>query len=1426
MEAGTKERLLLEPIRISDIFDQEGTGTLRVMVPVCRGGIIGLDNTCKTVLELQQFFGFKQGRSFLGSLSGYIKDLRLYSALAGQDLSSHIDQIDNYKSIITAIQKQDDFKDCLAISLGTYPEVIQNLLSKRNNIFGIRISVQSPHDYLRMPEKSLLFSGGQYLSEVLWTELEDLPGVKSPRERFIDKMNDWDYHGESTLQDYANQMSLVVRELFGCDISFETTEERVREALGVEQGDDLEHEDYIEGLLGVCAPEFFSSLSISPFYGEQLERAESMSDNVAILTQLFLAEINMYCVINGVSTANFGKLLEGELLSNSGQVLRGVIAVVVKACFYEDAKVEETIAKLLNEHFLAFEMTRKLLDQEVSHIIRRFHLKVKQIHDAEHLDEFMVCEVDALPFERMTEDCAYVVGNKICFDLMAIAKQIDLRDVPGYARQLDILSKKKVPMPASLTSNKVETRLDIDPSKYNADFMSNLFSKDIDFNDVSRLLLYNTNKGPLYLALDQHKYKALSELPEWRQAVMLALANSVYGEDFDAIRGSVIGQTIPSKAADFIQLFHKGGSQTDIDEALTSLSLEELIAIDSVSAKTNALWIGRINLLSKYASSREEFNERLEKRIWIYFVYAYSISKDRDITLCPRFIDKVVARDIQQSVVLLGDAIKYYKIGGLALRIKRDYPKLGEVIKGVLTKNIDWFLESGADSSIKSHLLALEAHEFKHVFSGEASSRAVNHIVARIDKELFEKIAKTHDIVKLRSLLSGVDLESVAHRLLYLSLYSDAQIMSCVVKHIRKDKIKLALSSAVYAKSNLGHCANDPVKFAQLLGVLEDIISFDEIVELINEDTQWIEPLSESFINHVFQQECVETLEQLDPGIKLIVIKKHLEYALSKYKFHDIKKLFDALSYDSDLVLWLLTSTSFDDLEGTSFRLASALMSKVKPDSIFFFLYENNTLSDYVSQKRYTALCHVLNIVKKLTRADLWTVVLRADPILEALIQGDYKALLMLLSEQSDGFYRGIGALALRDWKEAVASLLRTYPQIVGEFLKNMPNDVKKSVLEVLAREDCFLDSVAMHISYYDEMPELLNKIATNGSSLKYDFIAERKYAQLKEVVSQLNKEDKLKLYLGEPGNICLLGYAIRCGDPDAIKVLLDGLSPEELDAFLKVKPENYLRALRIRMEELEDAEYSSFLQNLSDEALIKLLDVKVDGVKFIDLIRRCDVRYSKMLVERLPDYAYKKGYSNKCFLRLLRLKNEGVCDLIDRAKVNVPLKEEFYQFIGVHVLLNIVFFGTILAEAVIIAVIRARFHPAAIVQSFMYVCSRLAHFPFAYASLFLLCMSVISWLLGDSITLAVCDMWGANKDNIFRGLLESGQITFRERCALFLCGKFSWAFKAAPKPMLKMSPEMLDQIKGSGSILGEDYYQKVMEGLINTECGRRPTPL
>ena len=138
--------------------------------------------------------------------------------------------------------------------------------------------------------------------------------------------------------------------------------------------------EYVDALLGYCAPNLFDTLLESPFY------AANTAKELSILTQLFMAHINIYCASHGLSTANFGKILDGsEALSEE------ITARILSAQAY-GLSIEDALLDCVNENQATFQLTQPLTPEDMNTIKTQFTEHYAEIKESPHFDEFVVLE--------------------------------------------------------------------------------------------------------------------------------------------------------------------------------------------------------------------------------------------------------------------------------------------------------------------------------------------------------------------------------------------------------------------------------------------------------------------------------------------------------------------------------------------------------------------------------------------------------------------------------------------------------------------------------------------------------------------------------------------------------------------------------------------------------------------------------------------------------------------------------------------------------------------------------------------------------------------------------------------------------------------------------------------------------------------------
>lgn len=110
-------------------------------MPVVSGTDIGLDNTCKAVYGLQEFFNkgsnSNKKMSLKGELLGYKEALESDLSLLGSDSElaqqkrERLLQIDAYLKVLSAAEKHAEL-DCLNSGFPSYPRPLETLMQDRS----------------------------------------------------------------------------------------------------------------------------------------------------------------------------------------------------------------------------------------------------------------------------------------------------------------------------------------------------------------------------------------------------------------------------------------------------------------------------------------------------------------------------------------------------------------------------------------------------------------------------------------------------------------------------------------------------------------------------------------------------------------------------------------------------------------------------------------------------------------------------------------------------------------------------------------------------------------------------------------------------------------------------------------------------------------------------------------------------------------------------------------------------------------------------------------------------------------------------------------------------------------------------------------------------------------------------------------------
>jgi hypothetical protein len=387
--------LLTEPTSPRYIHINPANNKVHLMVPVVGGQEISTDNTCQARVALRDFF---EGQA-LKTLNAYKKalalDIGLLNVLAKDnpqraEKEARFVQIDAYIEAVSAMRMSYGFAMTAVLqrpsnlySIQLRPRAQDNLSRVVNPTF----TVNRTNDATGTPASLLYHAMHSTFPRTVVAVIDPRTRLKAAVFRVLPAKPDFE-----DIQQTLSEQSLA---LFGLDIDFTKRTDgtpATKEAIGeiMEWDEDVSPEEYIDGLLGACALDVWVTLPTPPFYSIPDTTVEAIrTERLSILTQFFLSIVNIYCKARGISTQNFGTILDvSEPLSND---LVSVIATALSA----NDDVERQVCNFCNEHATKFGLSRPLSAEDVTIIRQKFERTYRAVtatNENPHMDDFMILD--------------------------------------------------------------------------------------------------------------------------------------------------------------------------------------------------------------------------------------------------------------------------------------------------------------------------------------------------------------------------------------------------------------------------------------------------------------------------------------------------------------------------------------------------------------------------------------------------------------------------------------------------------------------------------------------------------------------------------------------------------------------------------------------------------------------------------------------------------------------------------------------------------------------------------------------------------------------------------------------------------------------------------------------------------------------------
>jgi hypothetical protein len=427
---------LNEPSNFRYIYINPAINRVHLLVPFIAGLDVSTDNTCKSDLELEVFF---EGGAF-NELESYKSTLEFHMSLLEEGDTHYnakkerLTQINQYLEAVVGMRPR-------------YQTIVNTVLASPSNLYSIQLRprVQDPMSRVVNPVFTINRdndSRGTPLSPLYNKMHEIFPGLAlgkpDPRTDLINHVLEnipqyvnkvLESPQDATFDDIKQAFDEIKHALksqcakqLKIDIDVENWIRPIPGRKGVKEPIDKAHidafmgfnenassKDYINTLLGICAPNLWKMLPGSPFYLGIYDNKAQKTESLSMMTQFYLGALNVYCRAKGISDENFGVILDDS------PVLSHELVDIVALALNRGEAVEPAIVAFFNHHQHEFNLSRELTSQDKDAIVQKFETTYRTVtatKENPHMDDFMFLDTEA------QEESDIFITNKglICTD--------------------------------------------------------------------------------------------------------------------------------------------------------------------------------------------------------------------------------------------------------------------------------------------------------------------------------------------------------------------------------------------------------------------------------------------------------------------------------------------------------------------------------------------------------------------------------------------------------------------------------------------------------------------------------------------------------------------------------------------------------------------------------------------------------------------------------------------------------------------------------------------------------------------------------------------------------------------------------------------------------------------------------------------------
>ena len=405
---------LNEPNNFRYIYINPVTNHVHLLVPFIAGLDVSTDNTCKSDVELRAFF---EGGAF--------NELESYKSTLEFHLSLLKESDEHYRTKKERLNQINTYLDAVVSMRSSYKEFVNVFLNNPSNLFSIQLrpKVQDTMSQVVNPVFTMKRendSRGTPLSPLYNQMHEIFPtlvlGKLDPRTALIQYVLNTLPENPS-FEVIKHALKSACSEQFKIDIDLQSwindgnkqliTKENVDALMGF--ADNASSKDYIDALLGICAPNLWGMIPGSPFYLGIYDNKAHQTESLSMMTQFFLGVLNVYCRAKDICDRNFGVILDGSPAFSKAFV------ELVAETLSRGEELEPAIIAFFNHHQKAFQLFRKLNTPDTAAIVQKFqntYRTVTATKENPHMDDFMFLDTEA----QGAQDIFITNKGLICID--------------------------------------------------------------------------------------------------------------------------------------------------------------------------------------------------------------------------------------------------------------------------------------------------------------------------------------------------------------------------------------------------------------------------------------------------------------------------------------------------------------------------------------------------------------------------------------------------------------------------------------------------------------------------------------------------------------------------------------------------------------------------------------------------------------------------------------------------------------------------------------------------------------------------------------------------------------------------------------------------------------------------------------------------